>query len=155
MWKCIYMCNNIGCIYMESIGCMYRWYIPPVCTCIIYPYISPIHKSYIFPVYTAYIISHIDHLSIQTYERSHIHHPYVHHISHIHHIYVYDVCHSCVSALPAFLLFWGLLPGSGATCTTAYGDKIRYCKTFQTGTGSLSLLIKIYCSLVCSSITWY
>ncbi|KAM3912062.1 uncharacterized protein RB166_020540 [Leptodactylus fuscus] len=38
---------------------------------------------------------------------------------------------SCFHALPALLLFWGLLRGSEATCTTAYGDKIRYCKTFQ------------------------
>ncbi|KAM4019468.1 uncharacterized protein ACNLHF_000178 [Anomaloglossus baeobatrachus] len=34
--------------------------------------------------------------------------------------------------VPALLLFWGWLPSSGASCTTAYGDKIRYCKTFQT-----------------------
>ncbi|XP_056397272.1 uncharacterized protein LOC130291873 isoform X2 [Hyla sarda] len=37
-----------------------------------------------------------------------------------------------MNVFPALLLFWGLLPGSRATCTTAYGDKIRYCKAFQT-----------------------
>ncbi|XP_073496328.1 uncharacterized protein [Phyllobates terribilis] len=34
--------------------------------------------------------------------------------------------------VPALLLFWGWLPSSGAACTTAYGGKIHYCKTFQT-----------------------
>ncbi|XP_071980735.1 uncharacterized protein [Engystomops pustulosus] len=40
------------------------------------------------------------------------------------------VCNMYVCA--TLLVLWGSLQGSRATCTTAYGDKIRYCKNFQT-----------------------